>query len=298
MDWDALRIVLAVARAGSLSGAARALGVNHSTVFRRLGVIESELEVRLFERLPGGFLATAAGEALRAAAERVEAEVLDAERKLSGQDLRLTGSLRVTAPDTLALRLLPEALAAFRPAYPGIEVELSIDNGIADLTRREADVAVRPTDRPPEALVGRRIAAIAFAAYGAPGYLRETAGRPLAAHAWIAPDESLRRLAVARWLRDELPDAAVALRSDSLMGLFEAARAGLGLALLPCFMADPEPGLVRVTGPLDGAATSLWLLTHEDLRRTARVRAFLDFVGPWLTARRSLLEGRRSDQAG
>lgn len=297
MDWDSLRIVLAVARAGSLSGAARALGVNHSTVFRRLGAIEAELEVRLFERLPGGFLPTAPGEALRVAAGRVEAEVLAAERRLRGQDLRLTGSLRVTAPDTVALKLLPEALAAFRRACPGIDVELSVDNGLADLTRREADVALRPTERPPEALVGRRIAAIAFAVYGAPGYLEATAARPLAEHDWIAPDDSLRRLAIARWLRESLPEAQVVLRSDSLMGLFEAARAGLGLATLPCFMADPEPGLRRVEGPLAGTETALWLLTHADLRRTARIRAFLDVVGPWLVARRDLLEGRGSDQA-
>ena len=145
MQWDDFRYVLAIAREGGLAGAARVLAVNHSTVFRRLGALEAELGVALFERLPGGYRPTEPGERLVRAAERVEAEALAAERELTGRDARLTGRLRVTCSETLAYRLLTAELARFAELHPGIVVELAIDNRQLDLSRREADVALRAT---------------------------------------------------------------------------------------------------------------------------------------------------------
>ena len=169
-EWSDLRPFLAVARAGSLSAAARALGVNHSTVFRRIAALESALDVRLFDRLPNGYCLTAAGEEMLARAERVEAEVLGIDRRIAGQDVRPQGSVRVSTADTIAYGLLPRHLMSFREANPGITVELAVESRFVNLTRREADVALRPSRDPDGDMVGRRVSDIAFAVYGAPEY--------------------------------------------------------------------------------------------------------------------------------
>ena len=289
-NWDDLRLFLAVARAGTLSGAARALGVNHSTVFRRVGAFEEALEVRLFERLPGGYVLTAAGEEMREAALRVEAEIAALGRKVAGQDLRLSGTIRVTTIDMLALGLLPRHLAAFRSAYPGIELEVAVSNAAVSLSRREADVALRVSNQPPETLVGRRVGRLVFAAYSvAP--MDGAADVPLAERDWIGFDTDHE--ALVRRFADFLPGVRPVLRVNSVATAIAAAKAGIGIAPLPCGIADLEPGLVRVAALPDDFTLDLWLLTHEDLRRTARIRAFLDFLAHRLAAEAPLLEGLR-----
>lgn len=290
-QWDDLRMFLAIARTGSLSGAARLLGVNHSTVFRRINGFEDGLGVRLFERLGTGYALTIAGEEMRASAERVEREIERVDLRITGQDLRLQGTLVVTTTDTIAENLLGPHLAAFKKAYPGITLDLVLDNQHVNLSKRQADVAVRPTLNPPETLVGRRIAGLAFAAYAAKSYMK---GRPddLAALEWLTVDDSLAHLAADKWFRKTLPAAPVAMRTNSLLGILHGCEAGMGAALLPCFMADPRKKLKRLGGVIPEAASAFWLLTHEDLRHTARVRAFMDFMGDALKAEVDLLEGR------
>jgi DNA-binding transcriptional LysR family regulator len=144
LEWDDLRYVLAVATSGSLAGAARNLGVNHTTVLRRIGAFEQRLGLRLFERLPTGYVLTAGGEELITAARHIDDTVTALERKLAGQDLRLSGVLRITTTDTLMGSILPEILAEFRDSHPGIAIEVAISNLMFNLTRRDADVAIRP----------------------------------------------------------------------------------------------------------------------------------------------------------
>ncbi|MER2268818.1 LysR family transcriptional regulator, partial [Methylobacterium oxalidis] len=162
VDWDDLRYVLAVARAGSLAGAARALGVNHTTVLRRLGAYEARIGARLFERLPSGYVPTAAGEAMVKELVEIDAAIHDTERRAAGQDQRITGTVRLSTTDTLMASVLPPALAQVRAEHPSIMLEVSTANRFAVLTRREADIAVRPTASPPETLVGRRIAGLGY----------------------------------------------------------------------------------------------------------------------------------------
>jgi DNA-binding transcriptional LysR family regulator len=295
-DWDDLRYVLKVAAEGSLAAAARKLHVNHTTVLRRVDAFEKRLGMRVFERLPSGYVLTAGGEDLIAAASRIDDEVVALERKLTGRDLQLTGTVRVTTTDSLAVSLLPEILAAFRRAHPGILIELAVSNAMFNLTRRDADIAIRPALKPPEAMIGRRVSAIAFAIYASPDYLagRQLSFDDLKQSAWIVPDESLADSSVWRWMRATLPDVEVALEVDSLLTARHLAAAGAGLAALPCYLGDSALQLVRVTAPIDEMATELWLLTHPDLRRTARVRAFTEFVAEALGRRKVLLEGRES----
>jgi DNA-binding transcriptional LysR family regulator len=283
-----LRTLLVIAREGSLAGAARRLRVNHSTVFRRLGAIEARLGTRLFERQGGSYVTTAAGEDLLRTAERVEAEVEALERRLSGQDLRLTGSLRLTAPDDISEVLVMPLLAEFRHSYPEITVELAVDNRMLNLTRREADVALRPTRQPPETLAGRRIAGLASAVYGPAG----ADGGNTSDRRWVAWEEGGGPPLVARWLAEHVDRHAIAYRSNSMLNQASAARAGLGLAVLPCFLADGDPRLQRISGPLPELATELWLLTHPDLQRTARIRALLDLLYDALRQKRALFEGQ------
>lgn len=291
LDWNDLRTVLAVARARGASEAARALGVHPSTVFRRLNALEASLGARLFNRLPEGYVATPAGEEACALAERMEADIAVLDRRLAGRDLRPSGTVRVTTTDTLVGLLTPQ-FAAFRQAHPEIELHVVVANRFFDLTRHDADVALRPTTDPPEGLVGRRLATIATAIYGARGYLATHGGTDdLSQHDWIAPDESLAHLGAARWLRRAVPRAGGGCRVNSLMAALEAARAGLGLAALPCYLADGEPSLARVRPPLAELDSALWILTHEDLRHVARVRAFLDAMAEGLAREKRLLDG-------
>ncbi|MBP1298163.1 MULTISPECIES: LysR family transcriptional regulator [Bradyrhizobium] len=294
LDWNDLRLVLAVAREGSLSGAARRLGVTHSTVFRRLGTIEDAIGTRLFERFRDGYAPTPAGEIAAASAARLEDEVLALERKLAGRDLRPSGPVRITTTDTLGAVLMRH-LPAMRAAHPEIQPEIIISNAMANLTRREAEIAIRPTPAPSELLVGRRVADIAHAVYGSRAYLARRSDRDLSVHDWIGLDDALAGTVVAGWMRENLRSARITCRVDALPALRDAAAAGLGLALLPCYVGDLAPTLRRLTPKaLAEPRSALWLLTHDDLKRTARIRATLDFLASALTSERALFEGKRA----
>jgi DNA-binding transcriptional LysR family regulator len=297
-DWNDLRHVLA-GRAGSLARAAEDLAVNASTVFRRLNALEQQLGVKLFERLPGGDLPTEAGERLLAAAERIEAETIALERELAGRDTRLSGHLRVTASETLAFRVLTDEIARFRARHPGILVELGVDNRQLDLARREADVALRATRPARGDLFGRKLADIAWALYGRVDCL-DRSGAPrtpaaLAGHAVIGWQIGGVPVKAAGWVAASVPDSAVVYRTSSLINQMVAARAGLGLAVLPCYLAEPEPALRRAL-PLPELTSELWMITHKGLKGTARVRAFMDLVGDGI--RRRLARALQDQEVG
>ena len=276
-DWDDLRYALAIARSGSLAGAARALSVDNSTVFRHLNALEARLGAKVFERLPSGYRPTESGERLLDAAERMETEAIAVDRELSGRDTRLSGKLRVTSSETLAFRILTAEIARFRVVHPGIEVELVLDNRALDLSRREADVALRAT-RPREPdLFGRKLADIAWAVYGlvkeTPKQLKAKGKDPLAGQEFVSWAETAQGIKAARWLADNIPRDAVVYRSSSILNQLVAAKSGMGLAVLPCYLGDPESDLARVTGPILELTTELWLITHQALKDSARVRA-------------------------
>jgi DNA-binding transcriptional LysR family regulator len=293
LAWDDLLYVLSVGRSGSLSGAARTLKVNHSTVFRRIGAIEEQLGVRLFDRRRDGYAPTAAGEAVIELAGRLDEDVVALERKLAGEDLRPSGTVRVTTTDTMIATVTP-LCGKFRGLYPEICVELITGNEFLNLSRRDADVALRPSLTPPENLHGRRLSAIAFAVYGAPSYLAAAGGADLSrAHQWIGLDDSLSHLSVHRWLADNVPKERIGFKASSFVAVTEAARSAMGLAILPCYLAESSGGLERIGDPLPELATDFWLLVHEDLRRTARVRAFMDFIAGEMTKLRPKMEGMR-----
>ena len=290
MDWDDLRFFLAVADAGSVRGAATQLGVSHSTVSRRIDGFEKELGVRLFDRLSAGYALTSAGDDIVGLGASVSTTIDEIERRVVGQDSRLTGEIQVTAPDLLACSLLMPDIEAFNRRYPEISIELSVSYVALDLDRREADVAIRITDAPPEHLVGRSLGRYASAIYVSNDYAAE---HDLGDHStlhWIGWNHLSR---FPEWVRDSaFPDVPTRGRFPNVMVQLAAARAGLGLAMIPCFMGDPDPTLVRAVPELASPVHEIWVLTHPDLRDTSRIRAFMRHVADCFEGRHDLLSGR------
>jgi DNA-binding transcriptional LysR family regulator len=296
-NWNDLKLVLAISRAESLTGGAAAMGINHSTAFRRLNALEEKIGSRLFERLPGGvYQPTAEGERVATTAERVETEADALDRDVIGRDARLTGALRVTSSETLAYAALTAELAKFRLAHPGIVVEMVIDNRVLSLSRREADIALRIA-RPKEPdLYGRKLAEINWTIYGTPELVAQhgpiALGDQLVGRGFVGWGADVSGIAAADWLAERAEPKAIVYRANSLINQFTAAKAGVGFVVLPCYLGDPEPGLVRAMAePAPELQRELWIVTHADLRKTARVRAFFDIVGDGLSKRQALFAG-------
>lgn len=277
LAWDDFRTVQAIARSGSLSGAARHLRVSHATVFRRLNAMEQRLGVKLFERAASGYRATAAGEAMTQVAATMEADILALEQRLVGHDLGLAGTVRLTTTDSLLSAVLTPMLADFRRNHPGIELEVVVPGQPFNLSRREADLALRPSNQPPEHLIGRRVGYIRQAVYRR----RDLGGshKNWQELDWIGPDDSMHYRSLEAWLQQN--GLVARYRTDTTNAMLAAVRAGLGVAVLPCYLADDYLGeqdadLARLGAPLDALGTDLWLLTHPDLRHSARVQALME----------------------
>ena len=281
-SWDDLRIFLALARHRTHAAAARALGVNATTIGRRVHALESRLGARVFARTPSGFAVTDEGGALLPHAEAVEAQVSAAGRALGGAGARLEGVLRLTAGDGVSTYVLAPRLLAFRRAHPGIRFEIRADNRTLDLSRREADIAVRLVRPRERSLVARRLGTMPFAAYASEEYLRR-AGRPrsvgdAATHDWIDFDAALDRTPTSRWLRKHLPAARLVVRSNATTVLVAACAAGHGLLLIPPSFARLEPSLVRVLPPSLFPPAEVWAVTHPDLFPSPRIKAVLAWL--------------------
>ena len=284
-DLNDLIYVAAVTQTGSLSAAARKLHVNHATVFRRIAQIEKDLGVRLFERTAGRYVATPAGEELAAAGAAMEQTAERSLLKVAGRDLRPSGVVRITTTDSFATTLLNPVLALCRVRYPHIALHIGIDNNMLDLSKRDADIAVRPTLRPPAYLIGKRIAPLAFTVYGAAHYLENSTATALSEHHWIGLGESQERHRSLLWLQKTIPLDQVGYRIDGFANIARACADGLGLAVLPCFLGDSVASLRRVHEPIPDLASELWVLTHPDLRETARIKTVFQILhqelGKW-----------------
>lgn len=296
-NWDDIRYFLAVARGGNVTIAAAELGVNHSTVSRRIGTLERRLGVRLFDRLPSGYALTPSAGKMLGDAQRVESDIVAISRRLASRDMRLTGTLRMTAPEGIVSIVLMPHIATFSELHPEIEIQITATSDIKSLNNREADLAIRATNQPPEGLVGRKLTGQGLAKYASRAYLdaRGVAPGAIAAtvkdnsrgHAWIG---LIGDKIVPNWVKAHYPDARCAARLDTVYTLYGAAKAGLGIAELPCRLGNADPDLVRVA-PLETAPhRDIWILYHRDMRHTARLRALADFLTKIVVAERRLFE--------
>lgn len=287
MNWDDLRLFLAVARTGSISGSAKQLGVQHSTVSRRMRKLEENLGARLIERKKSGYELTPAGENVKEAAIRIEHEVLGVDGTLLGKDTNLIGPLHVTAINNMASSILMPMFANFSKAHPQVDLHIMVSNSDASLSQREADIAIRLTNSPTDTLIGKRMVTVASTIYGSRSYfeeLRKQGGEPK----WIGVECcSFHKT----WTKQNCEEQSHNFFSDDTLLTLAAIREGLGVSFLPCFMGDTDPLLERYCDPDPAHDLGLWVLLHPDLKRTMRVLAFRDHLANTINEKRDLFEG-------
>lgn len=273
LQWDDVRYFLELARIGSLSGAARKLGVEHSTVARRVEALEQSLAVRLFDRLPKGWSLTSEGETLAMQARRLDDEAQAFSRAAVGVS-SLKGTVRISAPPVLASHWLVPRLAQMRDRWQHIDLEVTGESRDANLARGEADLAIRMSRPTAPGLVARCIGKMGYGLYAATGY----ADRPSSDWAFLGYDESLGQVPQQRWLNQIAGERRFVFRSNDLAALLNAARAGLGAAALPGFLADHDPALSLLADHTCPSVRQLWLVMHPDVKRSPRVRLIADLL--------------------
>jgi len=290
LDWDALRHFRAVAQRGTLSAAARLLKVQHTTVARRIDALEAALGSRLFLRNPRGYTPTRVGLSLLESVEAMQARVNEVARLADGQDVEMSGAVRIATADALAKHLVLPALLPLADRHPELRLEVVSDTRQHDLSRREADVALRIGGSLDTRLVGRKLAALGFGLYGARGRPKKIS---LPRDRYVTFDDSVGPLPHDAWLAEHAAGARIVLRSNRQETLIEAVRVGFGLGLLPCVAADADPALVRLLGPDQVFTRELWLLVHPDLQTSRRVRAAMKVVSDYVQRHASRIAGHR-----
>ncbi|UYN96636.1 MAG: LysR family transcriptional regulator [Enhydrobacter sp.] len=291
-NWDDLRIFLALARGGTLTTAAKSLNVSHPTVARRVRALEDGIGARLFDRLPDRFVPTAAGEQLLADSEAMEKAALSIGRRSAGLGDTVSGVVRLSAGEAMAA-FLARHLTELRARLVHLEFELAASHMLANLSRREADLLIREQVPDLAGIVARKLGRVAYAIYAARAFPLDGATRTMFANQpWIGFDDDHSYMPGQQWLHDKLAGRRPVIRGNDWLVLHEAARAGAGLAVLPCYLGDADPALKRI-GPVVGEVfADQWLLVHRDLRALPRVRAVMDAVIDLFHRQRPLLEGR------
>jgi DNA-binding transcriptional LysR family regulator len=275
MEWSDIKVFLAIARAGTLMGAARQTGLSQPTMGRRLKALEASLALTLFQRTSDGFVLTAEGESVLGHAERMEEQALAFQRELAGTGQQLEGSLRVSSSDWFGVCVLSPVLAAFLRRHPGVSIELLTDSRLLNLARREADLVLRihPFEEP--YILQRKLMHMRYALYAADGQPPPTAGDGEGS-ALVTLDTAYRDFPDVAWLRRMLPNARVAFGSNNRQAQARLCAAGVGLAVLPVALGDQTPGIARVDLGEAPPGRDVWLGYHRDLRRLARLRALVD----------------------
>lgn len=279
-DWNDFRYFLAIARSGSLAGAGRELGVEHTTVGRRLAALETELGTRLFLRGPDGLVATDAGRAILPLAQEIEARFEAIDRRLSGGDDRVEGTVRFSISEAFTGYFVKH-FGSLRERHPNLTVQISSGNRSADLMRGEADLAVRAREVTEPDLLARKVAVAGWSLYAAPDYVARK-GAPsepedLGGHDVIGFDESLANTPGGLWLGAHAQGANIVMRGNSIVAAINATICGMGISAVPCFFAESEPRLRRLTPRVLGGR-DIFLVVHPDMAKVARVRAVMDFV--------------------
>lgn len=291
LNWDDLRVVLAIAETGTISGAAAVLRLSHPTLSRRLRLIEQRLGACLFDRTPGSCRPTEAGTEIRTLANRIRADVVALEGRIAGRDQSPHGPVRLTAPDAVSEYLLPGMLAKICRETPQLTIELAVSNQVLSLAQRSADMALRVTDAPDPALRGRRVGTVAMAVYAEKSLAAALPMDGFAGHPWVGYDEGLACTKPGAWIVANVPNTCIRFRANTLPSAAQAVRSGIGLGILPCFVGGSIPELVRVEPPIPSLQSSLWLLVHPDIARVPRMRSARDALARLLKAATPLLSG-------
>ena len=288
MNWNDMHFFLALAKEGSVSGAGRVLGVEHTTVARRISTLEKQLGSRLFDRLPTGYVMTLVAENLYPHALAMEELVQVAQREVFGMDAQLSGNLKLTAGHDVFSRLVIPKLQRFTKHYPKIKIELLSSANLADLSSRQADIALRLTATPPDYLIGKKILPLCHGIYASAQYLRKKRAKEKLV-LWENENDS------PEWVVNHFPSAQVALRTSDLATMTGTVKNHMGIARIPCYIGDAEPSLRRLDLKLTASTWGIWVLSHVDLRSTARVRVCREFLVEIIEEQRDLIEGLKSN---
>lgn len=291
MNWDDMKLFLAIAETGGLKKAARRLDMHHSSCARRIKAFEQDLELKLFDRLAGGYQLTTAGEALLKSAHLIRDEFNAIEHDLAGKDTKLAGPICVTLPNGFACNLLMPDIHQFMQRYPEVQVEINMSYSRKDLSKREADVAIRHVDNPLDSLAGKRVGQIYQSAYASVDYLQQhdPINQPERCH-WLGWGKPENHLSWAEKHKFENVPVRGDFYSDVLQ--LAAVKANMGIASLPCFMADTDPQLVRLPGTEAIARDWIWVLAHKDMMTNARVRIFIEFIAQSFADKQRLIKGQ------
>jgi len=287
MNWDDLKFFLALARQGTVSGAGRALNVRHTTVARRVSILEETLGSKLFDRTPNGYALTQVGENLMPHALGIEERVHHADREVLGMDTRLSGTLRVASSYDLFSALITPKIKAFTDQYPDIDIEFVSSTRLIDLSSREADIAVRISSSPPVHLIGQAIVPLDHGIYGSEQYLQQNP-KVNSLILWLHEETK------PKWVTNHFPHAKVTAKTSEIVTMMELVKSHLGVARLPCYVADAQPSLRRLDLALSPSDWSVWVLSHQDLRDTARVRACREFLVNTIRQQSALIKGTSS----
>jgi DNA-binding transcriptional LysR family regulator len=287
LNWDDLRFFLALARERTVSAAGRELNVKHTTVSRRIKALEQRLGTRLFDHFADGYTLTPAGENLFHNALSMEEQAQAVDRQVFGLDSQLQGDLVVTASHDVFSRLVIPELAGFRSTYPGINLQLLSSAGLADLGARQADIALRLTPKPPDYLIGKNVMPLGIGIYASRRYLEHN---PEPQHLVLWNDE----VDIPEWALANFPSAQVAIRANDVTTLLACIKHDLGVTMLPCYIGETDPALCRLDLPLAPSTWGVWVLSHVDLRATARVRVCREFLVDILERQRTVIAGLES----
>ncbi len=287
MDWDDLRYFLALARSHTVSAAGRSLGVKHTTVGRRVKALEHALSSRLFDHTGDGYALTQAGENLFQRALIIEEQTQAVKREVFGLDAQLSGTLNVTAAHDVANRLVIPYLAQFKTSYPELNLQLFSSAGLMDLAAREADIALRLTANPPDYLIGKKVLPLSHGLYASEKYL---VNEPKSDSVVLWAGEEGK----PDWVHQHFPNATVGMRSDDITSILSCLENHLGIGRLPCYIGDSSPELKRLHITLEPSDWGIWVLSHADLRTTARVRACRGFLTELILQQKALIEGAQS----
>ena len=294
LDWNDLRYVAAIVSVGSAAAAARRLGVSHATVLRRIQALENGIGTPLFYRLATGYEPTEAGGKLAEMGAAIESAITETRRTIEGQTKDLAGSILFSTTDSFASVLMPPVLKTFRERYPAIQVEMIATNSRLDLDRREADVVLRPTIRPPEAWVGTELGRLDFGLYAAAAYVERQKSQDWRTFDWVVPGGPIALRSMTAWLTSQVDSHRWVITVDSFVAMRELVLQGIGAAILPHFMGhDKRLQLLHVL-PHD-LSRFLWLLTHKNLRHTRRIKAFMQHVSEAI--RVTLRDGGRAKKS-
>jgi DNA-binding transcriptional LysR family regulator len=279
-NWDDYRVFIALAEAGSLLQAGKNLGIQHSTVLRRINALEERLSVRLFERLKTGYVLTVSGEKMLETVQHLKDEIYHAERVVLGEDVKLSGTIKISTTDTIGYFWLPKKVTAFKEQYPDITLDIDITTRHTNLTKREADIAIPAINRQPDYMIGRELEPLTFKLYAHLGYeASDIQPEDYRQHEFLLLNDQLAGLPTNIFIRKHIDDQQIVTTADKLTGLYHFCRNGLGIAALPTYVGDPDPNL-KCVGELPSSiqTNKIWILTHPDLKNTARIKAFMEFM--------------------